>query len=69
LMSVAGPGQKGTYHVNLQEEKYWDELMLELGYVRQQLYANLIKNYIYMYRNRQGISAFWHNLIYYEKRG
>ena len=68
LMSIAPPGQKGTYHVNLQEMEYWDELMFDLDYVRHQVYAHQIKNKIYDYRNRQGISAFYNNLVYYQKR-
>jgi hypothetical protein len=67
LMSIAPPGQKGHYHVNLQPIEYWDKLLLELGYVRKQKIADQIKEKIYSWRNKPGIKAFWQNLVYYEK--
>ncbi len=67
LMSIAGPGQRGLYHVNLQEMPYWDDLFKELGYTRNQSQADQIKDEIYAWKSKPGIKAFWHNLVYYEK--
>jgi SAM-dependent methyltransferase len=67
LLSIAGPGQGGHYHVNLQPIKYWDDLFLELGYTRNQEIANRVKEKIYAWRYKPGIKAFWNNLVYYEK--
>jgi len=67
LMSIAGPGQKGRYHVNLQEIGYWDDLMKEFGYIRFQSVAEALKDKIKKWKNRYGILAFWQNLVYYER--
>ena len=67
LMSIAGPGQKGRYHVNLQEISYWDDLMKEFGYIQFQSVAETLKNKIKKWKNRCGILAFWQNLVYYER--
>ena len=66
-MSIAGPGQKGLYHVNLQEMDYWDDLFNKKGYIRNQLVADQVKDKIYAWRNKPGIKAFWENLVYYER--
>ena len=67
LASIAGPGQGGHYHVNLQPMEYWDKLLLDLGYIRKQEIADRVKESIYDWRSRPGIRAFYHNLVYYEK--
>jgi len=67
LTSIAGPGQGGHYHVNLQLMEYWDKLFLDLGYIRKQEIADRVKKSIYDWRSRPGIRAFYHNLVYYEK--
>lgn len=67
LMSIAGPGQKGLYHVNLQEMPYWDNLMAKLDYKRNQFKADQVKYKIHAWRSKPGIKAFWENLVYYER--
>jgi len=67
LLSIAGPGQKGLYHVNLQEMPYWDDLMARLDYRRNQFRADQVKYKIRSWKDKPGIKAFWANLVYYER--
>ena len=69
LLSIAGPGQLGHSHVNLQPKSYWDELFMKFNYVRFPEIENNIKECLYAYQNKRWIKAVSNNLVFYKKGG
>jgi len=67
LISAALPGQGGHYHVNCQFPGYWDDKFGNLGYARVQTTAEMIKFGLELWKNKPGIRAYWHNLLFYKR--
>jgi len=66
LISAAPPGQGGHYHVNCQLPGYWDKKFDTHGYARVQSAAEMIKLGLEPWKDKPGIKAYWHNLLFYE---
>ena len=67
LISAAPPGQGGTGHYNCQPQAYWDNKFLERGYGPDELIRLAFRRMWEPYKTKKGVSAYWQNIIYYEK--
>lgn len=67
LLSIAGPGQGGHHHVNLQPIEYWDALFAKNDFHRIDAVANAIKAKWTKWKDKPGIKAYYWNLVYYER--
>ena len=62
LMTIAGPGQKGHSHVNLQPMNYWETLFAKHNYSRDIETEFQIKERLYEHRHNRWINAICNNL-------
>lgn len=69
LMSIAVPGQGGLYHVNCQPSSYWESKMVEVGLTRVVSVEKSFRKAWKPYRSKEGIRAFYENLMYFQKIG
>lgn len=53
MMTAATPGQGGEFHVNEQDEHYWNELFSEIGYSRVPVVEKLIGKFVKEAKNEQ----------------
>jgi hypothetical protein len=67
LMSAAPPFQEGHHHVNCQPQEYWVDLFRVKGYARKREIEDQIKMQWEPWRNKQGIKAYFQNLLYFER--
>lgn len=67
LLTVAGPGQLGHNHVNLQTKDYWEKKFAKHGYFRKQEIENQILALFEPHKRKQVMRAFMHNLMYLER--
>lgn len=67
LLTIAGPGQEGRSHVNLQLPKYWDDLFGKYIFVRMFKIEREIKESLYEHRHNRWIKTIIHNLAIYQK--
>ena len=68
VMSAAGPGQGGHYHVNCQPKKYWVERMEFLGYAHVDSVVHSIRILWDSWRWKKEMSSYFNNLFYFERR-
>jgi len=64
LLTIAGPGQKGHSHVNLQPPEYWEKLFDFHDYVRVPAIEKQLKERLHAYPNRW-TQAIQKNLVFY----
>ena len=67
LFSAAPPGQKGHHHVNCQPIEYWDELFRSFYYLREDKYADQVKERLLPWKNKPGLKAYYNNLHFYRR--
>lgn len=67
LLTIAGPGQKGHHHVNLQPIGYWDNLFNKLNYFRDLKAEDRIEELLYAHRRNRWIDTILNNLAIYRK--
>lgn len=65
LMSMAPPGQGGTYHVNCQQREYWDKKFLDNRFVHNADRTRCVKKL--MEPHKKTLLAWYQNLAVYEK--
>jgi len=63
LISAAPPGQGGHYHVNCQPEDYWVDKFRDKGFMKHDIGTSLLKHYMTPWKNKDGIKAFYQNII------
>ena len=63
LISAAPPGQGGHYHVNCQPHSYWIQKFAEKGIVHHGVGTQLIKDNLEPWKQKDGIKAFYKNLL------
>ena len=63
IVSAAPPGQGGHYHVNCQPEEYWVKLFKARGFNKHGVGTSLLKHHLEPWKSKDGIKAFYHNLI------
>jgi len=67
LVTAAGPGQGGHYHVNCQEPQYWIDLFSDKGYQLNSEVMEAMKKEWEPWKNKKGMNAYYQNLLYFEK--
>lgn len=67
LLSIAGPGQLGHGHVNLQPISYWKSLFRKHGYVWNRDIPRAFKKRWKHWRNKPGIIAYYKNVVFFER--
>jgi SAM-dependent methyltransferase len=67
LLSAAPPGQGGHHHVNCKPLEYWLERFARHDYLSKKRPVEAIKAAWAPWRNKPGITAFYHNLFYVER--
>jgi len=67
LLSIAGVGQGGHYHVNLKTISYWHEKFIEKEYFPDDKPVEKLKATFEPYKLKDGIRAYYNNMVYYEK--
>ena len=63
LISAAPPGQRGHYHVNCQPHSYWEQKFKEKGLIKHDVGTQLIKDRLEPWKQKDGIKAFYKNLL------
>jgi len=66
LMSAAPPGQKGHGHFNCQEYDFWIGMAESYGYKRDVSVEDYFKQKWEPWKKKDGIRAYYHNLLYFE---
>lgn len=67
LLTAAPPGQGGHYHVNCQPKQYWIDKFDNLGYENIQERAENVKTSWEPWKKKKGMSAYYTNLLYFER--
>jgi len=65
VLSIAVPGQKGHYHVNLQQEGYWDAKFSERCYARDHKLERRLREYWDPVKDCETFRSYYHNLRCY----
>lgn len=68
LLTIAGPGEKGHSHVNLQPQIYWDNLFASLDYQRNTDIEYQLKEPLYVHKNNRWVNAIANHLYFYEAK-
>lgn len=67
LLTIAGPGQKGHSHVNLQPMEYWDALFIRFNYQRHAVIESKLKAELYPHQKNRWVNAIINNLVFYRE--
>jgi hypothetical protein len=67
LLTIAGPGQKGHGHVNLQPIQYWETKFADHGFLRRLNIEDLIVECYAPFAHNRWVKTIIHNLIYLER--
>lgn len=67
LLTIAGPGQLGHSHVNLQPIAYWNDLFAKHNYAHDHFIKQQILEELEDHRSNRWIRAIIHNLTIYRK--
>jgi hypothetical protein len=67
LLTIAGPGQAGHSHVNLQPPEYWDDLFAKFHYVRDKESEERIRKTLMPHRANRWVATIAHNLVIYKE--
>jgi len=67
VLSIAPPGQKGHYHVNLQTEEYWDKKFSKRKYFRDPKIEAKIRRVLVPVKDHKTMSSYFYNLRCYRK--
>lgn len=67
LVSAAPPGQGGHYHVNCQPKEYWEDAFITHGYRRMLNIEHSIREQWAPVKHRKEMSAYYNNLLYFQK--
>lgn len=68
LLTIAGPGQLGHSHVNLQPISYWDNLFAKHSYVHDYFLKQQIISALEDHRSNRWVSAIMKNLNIYRRK-
>jgi hypothetical protein len=63
LVTAAGPGQGGHYHVNCQPKEYWVEKFERRKFMRSVLKESSWKQCLAPHRRKKGINAYYDNAL------
>jgi cyclopropane fatty-acyl-phospholipid synthase-like methyltransferase len=67
LLTIAGPGQKGHSHVNLQPMTYWDGLFAKFNYYRHAVIESKLKGALHPHRGNRWVGTIINNLCFYQE--
>ena len=67
LISAAGPGQKGHYHVNCQPKEYWEDLFKQKGFKRSFEKEEIFRNELKDFKKKKGLSGYYNNVLIFER--
>jgi hypothetical protein len=69
LVTIAGPGQLGHSHVNLQLPEYWDKLFARHDFIRMPTIEGELKNSLREHRTNRWVKTIIHNLSFFRSSG
>jgi hypothetical protein len=67
LLTIAGPGQKGHSHVNLQPMTYWNGLFAKFNYYRHTVIESKLKGALHPHRGNRWVGTIINNLCFYQE--